>query len=138
MTKNRTIRSSRCRLTRSPREVVADLAQRADRVLLHRRVDLVSAELRLLEQSRQPLDRVGAGGQPEQDAPQILERRLARQPAQAVPAEHAFHPRVRRDHGPPRVRLGLEVVDRVDIDATRSSVTVGSALRAGACASSAG
>ena len=52
-------------------------------------------------------------GEPEQDAPQVLERRLARQPAQAVPGEHAFHPRVRGDHGAAGVRLGLEVVDRV-------------------------
>ena len=49
----------------------------------------------------------------EQDAPKVLDRRLARRALKAVAAEHRFHPRVRRDHGPARVGLGLEVVDRV-------------------------
>ena len=85
-----------------------------DRVLLHRRVDLVAAELRPLEQRRQPADRVAARGEAEQDAAQVLDRRLALPSLEAVPrASTAFHPRVRGDHGATRVGLGLEVVDRV-------------------------
>ena len=39
--------------------------------------------------------------------------RLARLPPQAVTREDALHPGVGGDHGAPRIRLGLEVVDRL-------------------------
>ena len=80
------------------------------------------AEFRLLEEAGQPLDRCDACGQSEQEALQVLGRRLTRLPAQAVPAEDAFHPGVRRDDGAARVRLGLEIVDcSVSEKATSSS-----------------
>ena len=96
-----------------PLQIVADRAQRADRVPLHRRVDLMPAEAGLLEELRQRLDGIAAGGHAEQHAAEVLERRLARLPAQAVTAEHALHPRVGGDHRPAGVRLGFEIVDRL-------------------------
>ena len=123
------------------RELVADLAQRADRVLLHRDVDLVPAELRLLEEAGQACDRVGARGEPEQDPSQVLDRRLARHAAKPVASEHRLHPRVGGDHGAARVGLGLEVVDRVDRSSRRGPrrhSTRAARLRTRACASATG
>ena len=75
------------------------------------------AELRPLEQVRELEDEPQAAGcrsrQLRRHALEELERRLERMARQAVGGERPLHAGVRGDHGPARVRLGAQVVERV-------------------------
>src|SRR5437868_3520023 len=73
-----------------------------DCVVLHRRIDLVRTEFRILEERGQRAYGTLADVEAVEDTGQVLERRLRRAAPQAVGGERALHLRVRGDDRPPR------------------------------------
>src|SRR5436305_10652908 len=71
------------------------------------------AELRPLEQLRQLLGRARPDVQLRKDSREVLERRLGGMTAVAMARERTLHPGVCRDDGAARIRLVLQVLDRV-------------------------
>ena len=105
--------SSQCFLMPRPLKIVPDHAEGVDRILFMSTVDRVVAELRLLEQARQPADGFERVVRPSRMRCRYSSRGLARTAAEPVAAEDALHPRIRRDYGAARIGLGLEIVDRI-------------------------
>ena len=94
-------------------QLVTYLLEGLDRLLLHRRVDVVVRELSLREQARQARDGVGVGCEVAKHPAEVLVRRLGRVSRNAARRKNALHTSVRRDDRASWIRLGAEVVERV-------------------------
>src|SRR5689334_25384885 len=110
MRPSRSPAASRDRLALVGLELGAHAGERLDRVLLHRRVDLVRAVLRALEEPRQTAYGPPAHVQAVERALDVLERRLRFLPRDPVGRKGLLHAAVGIDNGRARVALGIEIL----------------------------